>query len=686
MEVNGRKTLIVGGEALKTDIVEKLYRKNSNKMTYLINEYGPSECTIASSTYVYNPKLKNSAEELYIGTPISNTQIHILDKDHHLVPIGIPGELHIAGAGVARGYLNQPELTKKKFIPNPFATPEDTKNGINQTLYKTGDLARWLSDGNIEYLGRIDTQVKIRGFRIELGEIESVLNQYPEIKNSVVIVQGTKENKQLIGFYLLHDPLSIDGIAAELETEKLRSYLKEKLPDYMIPSGFVALSQIPLTPNGKIDRKLLEQKDVTLASGQQYIAPRNEIEEILVKLFSEVLKVREDQKIGTKDNFFELGGNSLLSVRMVQKLNQLAGVKISIAEFFRFPTAALLSQFIENQISKSDFFKKYSVQEGKDFFKLESSQIAKVAFPELFHLNKIDRGHPIFWIHGGLGGVYPFTVLAEKIPRPFYGIQARGYQTKYAPLQGIQTMASYYVQMIQSLQPEGPYDLGGYSLGGSLAYEVTRQLQALGEHVSTLVMIDSMDTIGLKKVNISFKSALLQNANTSLLPLMLQYPDKIKPIDRNECDFFLEEDAYLTQLIDLLKNRGLQKDPSELRKMALVSESYEVTRFSILPLTHPNEVQCYYFRNMSERLFGELSPYFCISEEENKVDHTKYWKEWESHLPNFTQIEVKSSNHMLMLDEPQSAEIILERCKEIYSEGQIFSFLLPKTNVLIKKS
>ena len=177
---------------------------------------------------------------------------------------------------MARGYLNQPELTKKKFIPNAFATAEDTQNGINQTLYKTGDLAKWLPDGNIEYLGRIDTQVKIRGFRIELGEIESLLNQYPEIKNSVVVVQGTQKNKQLIGFYLLNDSLSSNVGVVELETEKLRSYLKEKLPDYMIPSGFVALNEIPLTPNGKVNRKLLEQKDVTLSSTHQYIAPRND--------------------------------------------------------------------------------------------------------------------------------------------------------------------------------------------------------------------------------------------------------------------------------------------------------------------------------------------------------------------------------------------------------------------------
>ena len=664
MEVNGKKTLVVGGEALKTDVAVKLYQKNPNKITYLINEYGPTECTIACSTYVYNPTLKYLTEELYIGTPMSNTQIHILDAQNNLVPIGIPGELHIAGAGVARGYFNQLELTKKKFIPNPFATEEDIKDGINQTLYKTGDLAKWLPDGNIEYLGRIDTQVKIRGFRIELGEIESVLNQYPEIKDSVVVVQGTQENKQLIGFYLPND-----ASVVELDGEKLRSFLKEKLPDYMIPSGFVALSQIPLTPNGKVDRKLLEQKDVALASAQQYLAPRNETEKALVNLFAAVLNVKEDQKIGIRDNFFELGGNSLLSIKMVDKINHLMDVNISIAEFFRFPTPALMSQLIDEQQKKS--VKQISAQQLQNILKVEAAQTTKIVFPELFHLNKITQGHPIFWIHAGLGGIYPYTGVAEKLHRPFYSIQARGYQTKYMPLQGMQAMASYYVQIIQSIQPKGPYDLGGYSLGGSLAYEVTRQLQVLEEQVSTLVMIDSMDTIGLKKVNISFKSSLLQNANTSLLPLMLQYPDKIIPIDRNECDFSLEEDAYLAQLVDRLKNRGLQKDPSDLKKMVLVSESYDINRFSILPLTHPNGVQCYYFRNVSERLFGKLSPYFCISEEENNADHTEYWKEWECNLPNFTKIDAESSNHMVMLDEPQSAKVIIECCREIYSNGKI---------------
>ena len=225
--------------------------------------------------------------------------------------MGVPGELHIAGDNLARGYLNRPELTEEKFVANPFAP--------GARMYKTGDLARWLEDGNIQYLGRIDTQVKIRGFRIELGEIEARLNQHPAIQESAVVAQGEGDGKQLIAFYRANQ--STDAEVVEVAADALRAYLKEALPEFMVPAAFVSLAAIPLSSNGKADRGVLSRMNVAMAAGCGQVAPRNEVERRLAAIWSGVLNLAPEQ-IGVHDSFFELGGHSLLATQLLSKIRQ----------------------------------------------------------------------------------------------------------------------------------------------------------------------------------------------------------------------------------------------------------------------------------------------------------------------------------------------------------------------------
>ena len=323
--------VLVGGEALPKKLAKQLLEKSAS----VWNLYGPTETTIWSATYqakidsLVNQVLDTSES---IGCPIANTQIYILDRYLQPTPIGVPGELHIGGAGLARGYLNRLELTKEKFIPNPFSDEP------NACLYKTGDLARYLPDGNIEYLGRIDNQVKIRGFRIELGEIEAILSQHPTVQEGVVIVQEeTSGDKRLIAYLV--------STQEQVNIGELRSFLKEKLPYYMIPSAFVSLETMPLTPNGKIDRRALTQLSVSgeQLSTEKFVAPATSEEEQLAKIWAEVLGV---EQVGINDNFFDLGGHSLLIVQAQAKLQQLVTKDISIVELFEYPTIHTLVQHL----------------------------------------------------------------------------------------------------------------------------------------------------------------------------------------------------------------------------------------------------------------------------------------------------------------------------------------------------
>jgi amino acid adenylation domain-containing protein len=346
------KRVFSSGEALGPDLVEKFYNIfRERDRERLVNLYGPTEATIDVS--YFNCSTAKGLEKVPIGKPIDNIRLFVLDNDLMLLPVGICGELHISGLGLARGYLNQVELTKERFLKNPFFA--------NERLYCTGDLARWLADGDLEFLGRIDHQVKIRGFRVELGEIESHLLNHDNIGEAVVLagVEGTGD--QYLCAYIVSN--------IEFEISELREYLSKDLPDYMIPTYFMQIEKIPLTPNGKIDRRALPAPE--LKAGQKYIAPGNAVEEKLSGLWAEVLGV-EKHIIGIDSNFFEWGGQSLKAVVLAARMHKTFNIKVPLAEIFKRPTIRGLSRYIEAEEKERHI--PIEPAEEKEYYVLSSAQ------------------------------------------------------------------------------------------------------------------------------------------------------------------------------------------------------------------------------------------------------------------------------------------------------------------------
>jgi len=319
------RLVILGGERVLPERV-KMWQEYVGQYPKLVNSYGPTESTVVSTLH-YLKEIPINQPEIPIGKPIDNVQVYILDQYLQPMPIGVPGELHIGGLGIARGYLNRPELTVEKFIDNPFQAGEK--------LYKTGDLVRYKFNGNLEFLGRIDSQVKIRGFRIELTEIETVLDQYPSIKQSVVIAREDSPGiKRLVAY--------IVGNKHQSTIKAIRHYLKQKLPPYMVPSAFVFLEEIPVTHNGKVDHRALPIPETTYSLVSEFTAPKTHIEERLTAIWAEVLRL---EKVSIHDNFFELGGDSIISIQMISKANQM-GLQLSPKQLFQYQTIAELATVV----------------------------------------------------------------------------------------------------------------------------------------------------------------------------------------------------------------------------------------------------------------------------------------------------------------------------------------------------
>ena len=352
--ISSLRQVFASGEALGTKQVQRFNNQAGQKFgTKLINLYGPTEATVDVS--YYDCPSTGEIELVPIGKPIDNIKLYIVDKNNNLQLVGIPGELCIAGDGLARGYLNRPELTKEKFVPNPF-DDEDNLTHLNR-MYRTGDLARWLPDGNIEYLGRLDHQVKIRGFRIELGEIEEELLKHESIKEVVVTARKDKEGSSYLCAYLVSD--------RELTPAELREHLTKNLPEYMVPSYFVRLDKMPLSPNGKADRKALPEPMGNVNTGVEYIEPAGVIEKKLAQIWREVLGV---QNIGIKDNFFDLGGNSLLLIRMHSKIETEYPGRLRVTDIFSNPTILKLAQFIEKGGEEKKFVNLKCVEIPEPYF------------------------------------------------------------------------------------------------------------------------------------------------------------------------------------------------------------------------------------------------------------------------------------------------------------------------------
>ena len=353
----GTKAFIIGGEALSAKIVSFWHAIAPE--TKLINEYGPTETVVGCCVYEVSAHTSLSGS-IPIGRPIANTQLYILDRYLQPVPIGVGGELHIGGAGLARGYLNRWELTAEKFIPNPYSDEPGAR------LYKTGDRARYLPDGNIEYLGRIDNQVKIRGYRIELGEIEETLRQHSAVRDAVAIARDdTSGNKRLVAYVVL-DPDKLPSIS------NLRGYLQEKLPEYMVPSGFVTLESLPLTPNGKLDRRALPEKCDRVSEETAFTEPQTPTEKELAQIWMAVLEL---EKVGINESFFDIGGHSLMAMQLVSRVRMRFGVELPLYDFYAAPTIQNLAELVEKEIlANADFNQIDELLDRLEEFDGESAQ------------------------------------------------------------------------------------------------------------------------------------------------------------------------------------------------------------------------------------------------------------------------------------------------------------------------
>ena len=438
-------TVNLAGEPLKTDLVRQIYELGTVKEVFDL--YGPTEDT------TYSTFTLRDMGRATIGRPISNTQAYILDRYLQPVPAGIPGELYLGGDGLARGYLNRRELTDERFIGNPFSEEATAR------LYKTGDLTRFLPTGEIEYLGRIDNQVKIRGFRIELGEIEVALCGHPSVSESVVIAREDQPGDKRLAAYVVPN-------GQPLQINELRSYLKQTLPDHMVPSAFVVLDELPLTANGKVNRKALPAPVSNLSESDRVFVPaRDKSESQLVEMWEKILGV---QPIGVTDNFFDLGGHSLQAVRMFAEVEKTFGKSIPLATLFVAGTVERIAAILR--------------QEG--WSEPESSVVP---------IQPSGTKPPFFCIHAKGGNVLFYRDLARYLgpDQPFYGIQARRLGGRQVGHATIEEMAAFYIEEMKAVQHEGPYFLGGSSFGGLGAFEMAQQLHAQGDKVALLALLDT---------------------------------------------------------------------------------------------------------------------------------------------------------------------------------------------------
>ncbi|MGF1937144.1 MAG: amino acid adenylation domain-containing protein [Nostoc sp. ChiQUE02] len=462
--LSGIKQLLIGGEALSVTHVQKALA--SLPFTQIINGYGPTESTTFACCYPIPRQVETNIKSIPIGRPIANTQIYILDEYLQPVPVGVPGELHIGGAGLARGYLNRPKLTNEKFIPNPFEEESlrlHSPDGGTK-LYKTGDKARYLSDGNIQYLGRIDNQVKIRGFRIELGEIEAVLRQHTDVQVSCVIVrEDIPGEKRLVAYVVLQkEQTCTERSRSTLTPSELRQFLADKLPAYMVPNAFVILESLPLTPNGKVDHRAL-RAITNISNCKKFVEPRNQLELQLVQIWSNILKV---DKVGVQDNFFDLGGHSLLAAYLMDQIQQQFGKNLPLTTLFQNPTIEQLATIVQKESDDSD----------------SSCLVA---------LQPNGSNLPFFCVPGAPGKPFYFYHLGRYLglDQPLYSFENNLHELKPNPR--LEDIASHYIQAMQAVQPQGPYFLGGHSYGGNVVFEMAQQLVAQGDEVALLVVIDA---------------------------------------------------------------------------------------------------------------------------------------------------------------------------------------------------
>jgi amino acid adenylation domain-containing protein len=509
------RLVIFGGEALEIQTLRGWFARHGDQRPLLVNMYGITETTVHVTWRLLRSEDVNDRVGSPIGIPLEDLQVYVLDRRQELVPVGVWGELYVGGGGVCRGYLNRPELTAQRFIPNPFGANAGSR------LYRTGDVGRYLPDGELEYLGRADAQVKVRGFRIELGEIESVLASHPAVRQCIVTARTNEDGVRLVAYVVSEtDERQVNG--------QLRQHLLHQLPDYMVPSDFVFLEALPLTPNGKVNRQALPAPGQSSAvRREEFVAPRDTLELKLANIWEEVLKI---QPIGVMDDFFELGGHSLMAVRLSALVETTLGKRIPLTTLFKGATVEQLANLLRGNGESETWSPLVEIQKG-------------------------DSRRPLFLIHAVGGSVLSYLDLARHIGagQPIYGLHARGLDAGQQPHTRIEDMAAEYLEAIRMVQPDGPYLLGGWSMGGVVAFEIACQLQKQNEQVALLGLIDSVAPSTWKTVaqNDSELRLLLNFAqDLGFTPNLLSVTEEeLLPMSSEERLSYLEEQAKSAKLI-----------------------------------------------------------------------------------------------------------------------------------------
>ncbi|CRY23671.1 non-ribosomal peptide synthetase [Burkholderia pseudomallei] len=444
------RCVISGGERADPAVYRKVLEAGPPR--HLLNAYGPTETTTFAAVWEAEPRTL-AAQAAPIGRPIGNTSVYVLDAYGAPVPVGVTGEIHIGGPGVAQGYLNRPALSAERFVRDPFV-------GGDARMYRTGDLGRWRPDGMLDCIGRADFQVKIRGFRIELGEIEACLLEHGALAQAAVLARddGGDGGKTLVAYYVPRAGHE-DGAPA------LRAHLAARLPEYMVPAAYVRLPAMPLTPNGKLERRALPAPDERSYVRRDYAAPQGEIETTLARIWAELFGI---ERVGRHDGFFELGGHSLLAVRMVARVHDVLGVEVPLRALFADPVLHVFASAVARASTRQ-------------------------ASSNLVAFRSAGTAAPLFFIHSGLGEIgFVGDLLPGIAPEiPVYGFAAVGFLAGETPHATIEEMAAQYVDVMRRVQPHGPYRLAGWCAGGNIAFEMAHQLIAADETVEFLCMIDS---------------------------------------------------------------------------------------------------------------------------------------------------------------------------------------------------
>jgi amino acid adenylation domain-containing protein len=517
--------LVVAGEACPAELVDRW-----GPGRVMINAYGPTEATVYAAI---SAPLRAGSGAPPIGSPVPGAALLVLDGWLRPVPTGVVGELYVAGRGVAFGYLRRAGLTASRFVACPFGGP-------GARMYRTGDLVRWGADGQLQYLGRADEQVKIRGYRIELGEVQAALAGIAGVEQAVVIAREDRPgDKRLVGY--------VTGTA---DPAAVRSALAERLPAYMVPAAVVVLDALPLTVNGKLDKRALPAPEYQDAD--RYRAPANEVEEILAGIYADVLGL---QRVGVDDSFFDLGGDSLLAMRVIAAINTRLGTQLAVRTLFHAPSVKSLSQQLGSNAGDAEIAPIEVLKEG--------------------------TGVPLFCIHPGGGVSWPYQRLGNYLDCPIIGIQ-QTLRSEEAEPQSIRDMAKNYADRIQAVDPTGPYNLLGWSFGGVVAHELAIELQRRGCVIARLILLDAQPSID-SGVTVPNHALVEQDTLEAVLRFYrIDIPEQDGPLSYEQVEELVREQAALEfrrhkQLLDWIvqnldNNRALQEahEPGVLNGDAII--------------------------------------------------------------------------------------------------------------------